>query len=107
MLVAFPGKPTNLTVTAISSRSATISWQDAKIRVFYNWVSNFRIQLKRDSNVIVGNITLKVVNEYKIYNLTPYTTYKISVSAGNDHGFGEESVTSFLTSEEGECEIRV
>ena len=93
-------------MTAISSRSATISWQDAKIRVFY-WVSNFRIELKRDSNVIVGNITLKVVNEYKIYNLTPYTPYEISVAAGSRHGFGEESVTSFLTSEEGECEIRV
>jgi hypothetical protein len=43
------------------------------------------------------------VNEYEINNLTPYTTYEISVAAGSDYEFGEESNTSFLTSEEGEC----
>ena len=44
------------------------------------------------------------MNEYEIHNLTPYSTYEISVAAGNDYyGFGEESNnTSFLTSEEGE-----
>ena len=43
------------------------------------------------------------MNEYEINNLTPYTTYEISVAAGNYYyGFGEESNTSFLTSEEGE-----
>jgi hypothetical protein len=42
------------------------------------------------------------VNKYEINNLTPYTTYEISVAAGNYYGFGEESNTSFLTSEEGE-----
>ena len=29
--------------------------------------------------------------------------YEISVAAGNTHGFGEETNTWFLTSEEGEC----
>ena len=43
------------------------------------------------------------MNEYKINNLTPYTTYEISVAAGNNYGFGEESITSFLTSEGGKC----
>ena len=47
------------------------------------------------------------VNEYKLYNPTSYTTYEISVAAGNRYGFGEESVISFFTSEEGKCEIRV
>ena len=43
------------------------------------------------------------MNGYEINNLTPYTTYEISVAAGNYyHQFGEESNTSFLTSEEGE-----
>ena len=42
------------------------------------------------------------MNKYEINNLTPYTTYEISVAAGNYYGFGEESNTSFLTSEEGE-----
>jgi hypothetical protein len=43
------------------------------------------------------------VNKYEIHNLTPYTTYEISVAAGNYYyQFGEESNTSFLTSEEGE-----
>jgi hypothetical protein len=44
------------------------------------------------------------VNKYEINNLTPDTTYEISVAAGTDYyEFGEESITSFLTSEEGEC----
>jgi hypothetical protein len=44
------------------------------------------------------------VNEYEINNLTPDTTYEISVTAETDYyGFGEESITSFLTSEEGVC----
>jgi hypothetical protein len=42
------------------------------------------------------------VNKYEINNLTPYSTYEISVAAGNYYAFGEESNTSFLTSEEGE-----
>jgi hypothetical protein len=43
------------------------------------------------------------VNEYEINNLTPYTTYEISVAAGSYYyEFGEESNTSFFTSEEGE-----
>ena len=42
------------------------------------------------------------MNKYKINNLTPYTTYEISVAAGNDRGFVEASITSFLTSEKGE-----
>jgi hypothetical protein len=42
------------------------------------------------------------VNEYKIDHLIPHTTYEISVAAGNYLGFGEEIITSFLTSEEGE-----
>ena len=47
------------------------------------------------------------MTDYKLNNLTSYTTYEISVAAGNRYGVGEESVTSLLTSEEGECEIRV
>ena len=43
------------------------------------------------------------VNEYEIDNLTPFTTYEISVAAGNGYGLGEETITSVLTSEEGEC----
>ena len=44
------------------------------------------------------------MNEYEINNLTPYTTYEISVAAGSYYyEFSEESNTSFLTSEEGEC----
>jgi hypothetical protein len=43
------------------------------------------------------------VNEYKINNLTPYTTYEISVAAGSYYyGFDEEIITSFSTTSEGE-----
>ena len=45
-------------------------------------------------------------NEYQLNNLTPYTTYEISVAAGNNYGFGEDSFIAFITSEEGGCEMR-
>ena len=47
------------------------------------------------------NITTHKVNKHYLDKLTPYTTYKISVAAGNKHGFGVETITSFKTSEEG------
>jgi hypothetical protein len=97
-----PDKPTNLTVTNITSRSAEISWQDPEYHGRYGF-SRFWIELKKENSLIL-NITTGKVNEYKINNLTPYTTYEISVAAGNYYyGFGEESNTSFLTSKEGEC----
>ena len=43
------------------------------------------------------------MNKYKINNLTPYTTYEIYVAAGNYYGFDDGAISSFLTSEEGEC----
>ena len=95
-----PDKPTNLTVTNITSKSAEISWLDPENHGVYS-LSRFWIELKKENSLIL-NITTGKVNEYEINNLTPYTTYKISVAAGNDHGFGEETITSFLTSEEGE-----
>jgi hypothetical protein len=93
--------PTNLTVTNIKSRSAEISWQDPEGHGRFGH-SRFWIKLKKENSLIL-NITTGKVNKYEINNLTPYTTYEISIAAGNDYGFGEESSTSFLTSEEGEC----
>ena len=102
-LAAITDKPTNLTVTAITSRSATISWLDSKVRGLYG-LSNYRIEVKKDGNLILALSTLKVVNEYKIDSLTPYTTYEISVASGNwVIGFDDGTISSFLTSEEGEC----
>jgi hypothetical protein len=96
-----PDKPTNLTVTNITSRSAEISWQDPEYHGRY-YVSRFWIKLKKENSLIL-NITTGRVNKYEINNLTPYTTYEISVAAGNYLGFGEETITSFsTTSEEGE-----
>ena len=98
-----PDKPTNLTVTNITSRSADVSWLDPKRRRSYNnSISRFWIKLKKENSLILSNTTGKV-NEYEINNLTSYTTYEISVAAGNNYGFGEETTSSFLTSEEGEC----
>ena len=54
--------------------------------------------------MLIFNISTGRVNEYELSKLTPYTTYEIFVAAGNDYGFGDESVTSFSTSE-GECTI--
>ena len=53
-------------------------------------------------NALIHNITKVKVNNYQMINLTPYTTYEISVAAGNKHGFGEGIISSFTTSEEGE-----
>ena len=101
-----PGKPTNLTVTNITSRSAGVSWLDpekqGRSKLIYNdRISRFWIKLKKENSEIL-RITTGKVNEYEIISLTSYTTYEISVAAGNSHGFGEETTTSFLTSE-GEC----
>jgi hypothetical protein len=96
-----PDKPTNLTVTNIKSRSAEISWLDPKIRGILG-ISRFSIKLKKESSLILS-ITTGKVNEYEVNNLTPDTRYEISVAAGNYYGFGEETFTSFLTSEGGKC----
>jgi hypothetical protein len=96
-----PDKPINLTVTSITSRSAEISWLDSENEGRFG-LSRFWIKLKKENSRIL-NITTGRVNKYEINNLTPYSTYEISVAAGNDYGFGEESNTSFSTSEEGAC----
>ena len=107
-IVFLPDKPTNLTVTNITSRSAEISWLDPKDEGHYG-LASFRIKLKKYNSVIL-HMTVGRVNKYKIHNLTPDTTYEISVAAETSHyvyGFGEETTTSFLTSEEGECYGRI
>ena len=96
-----PDKPRNLTVANITSTSAVISWLDPQ-----HYSSRFFIKLKKD-NTLILNISTGKVNEYEFNNLTPYSTYEISVAAGNnEYGFGEDSFIAFITSEEGECEMR-
>jgi hypothetical protein len=96
-LARFPDKPTNLKVTNIESRIADISWLDPS-NTGDEGLTHFRI---KGNSSIPLNIIIKKVNKYKLNNLTPYTTYEISVAAGNKHGFGEETITSFTTSEDG------
>ncbi|CAB4010486.1 Down syndrome cell adhesion molecule Dscam2, partial [Paramuricea clavata] len=97
-LALLPYKPTNLTVTSIKSRSAEISWLDPENRAD-KVLSKFWIKMKKENSLILNTATDKV-NKYKLDNLTPYTTYEISVAAGNQNGFGKGIITSFLTSEE-------
>ena len=52
--------------------------------------------MKKENSLIL-NITINKVNKYEIDNLTPNTTYEISLAAGNQNGFGEVIITSFLT----------
>ena len=98
-----PDKPTNLNVTDITSTSAKIAWLDPIIQGLYG-ISNFRIRLKKGSSLILNIITAKV-NSYKISNLSPETTYEISVAAGSYRNYGEEIVSMFQTSKsnEGKC----
>ncbi len=101
-LALLPDKPRNLTVTNIKSRSAEISCLDPE-NTGDSDLTRFWIKLKKNKFLNLNTTTDKV-NEYKLDNLTPYTTYEISVAAGNKHGFGEETNTSFITSEEGKNE---
>jgi hypothetical protein len=96
-LARFPDKPTNLKVTNIKSRSADISWVDPE-NTGDGDLTGFWI---RGNSSILNKVTNKV-NKYKFDNLTPYTTYEISVAAGNKHGYSEGTITSFSTTEEGE-----
>jgi hypothetical protein len=98
-LALLPDKPTDLTVTNIKSRTARISWLDPN-NTGDGDLTGFWIQLKKE-NSLIQNITEDKDNEYDLDNLTPYTTYKISVAVRNKHGFGEEIITSFKTLEEG------
>ena len=98
-LALFPDKPTNLTVTNIKSRTARISWLDPN-NTGDGDLTGVWIKLKKE-NSLTQNITKDKVNKYDLDNLTPYTKYEISVAAGNKHGFGEETIISFETSEEG------
>ena len=99
-LVALPDKPTNLTIINRTSRSVKISWQDPKNHGRHG-LSHFCIKLVKDNSLILS-ITTGSQNQYEINNLTPYTEYGISVAAGNNVGYDDGAVVSFLTSEEGE-----
>ena len=82
------------------SRRAEISWIDPQ-NTGDGGLTGFLIKLKKGNSLIL-NITTNKINKYQTVNLTPYTTYEISVAAGNKHGFGEETIISFITTEEGQ-----
>jgi hypothetical protein len=95
-LAQFPDKPTNLKVTNIKSRSAEISWADPENTGDGDLTG---VWIRGNSSIL--NTTTNKVNKYKFDNLTPHTTYEISVAARNKHGFGEETITLFKTTEDG------
>ena len=95
-----PDKPPNLTVTNIHSRSAEIS-STAPQNTGDGRLGRFWIKLTKDNSLIRNMITAGNVTTYKVDKLAPYTTYQISVAAGNEHGFSEETIKSFTTIEEG------
>ena len=99
-LVLLPDEPTTLKFIKIKSRSVKLCWLKPK-NEGKGYVSRFWIKLKKN-NVVIQNITTRNANvEYKIKNLVPFTTYEISIAAGNMYGFGKEIVASLKTSEEG------
>ena len=97
--LSLPDQPTNLMVDNIKSRSAKMSWIDP-LTTGDEGLTKFRIKLKKDNSPI-QNITTNKVNQHTLNYLIPYTAYEITVAARNKHGFGEETITSFSTSEEG------
>ena len=100
LLALLPGAPTNLTVTNIESRSAEISWIDP-VNTGEGLLTGFTITFKKENSFIQNITTDKAGKKFKLEKLSPHTTYEISVAVGNKHGFGKETNTSFLTSEEG------
>ena len=100
-----PHKPRNLTVNNITSRSADVSWLDPENHYDHGFwerfVTRFLIVLKKDNSMVLNITTDDKVHDYEIDNLNPYTTYEISVAAGNYIGYGKEAILLFLTSEEG------
>jgi hypothetical protein len=86
-------------VTDIKSRSAEISWLNPE-NTGDGDLTEFLIELKKE-NSFIRNISTDKVNKHELDDLTPHTTYEISMAAGNKHGFGEKTITSFFTSEEG------
>ena len=104
-----PDKPTNLTVTNITSTSAQITWKHPQNKGGYEnkppaVLTGYRIELKKD-NSLIRNITTGNATTYKLDNLTPYTKYELSLVTGNIFGFGDESIVLFKTSEEGKHEV--
>ena len=95
----FPDKPANLTVISIASRSVEISWVNPKNGGYYGF-SNVLIELKKDNSPFLS-ITTRIVNHYKIRDLSPHITYEISVTGGNYKGFENAATAFILTSEEG------
>jgi hypothetical protein len=95
-------------VTHITSRSVNVSWQDPEnVGESDEGLSGVWIKLKKDNSLIL-NITTTKVNTYEINsNLTPHTTYEISIAVGNRDGFGDGNISSFTTSEEGETAMIV
>ena len=95
----YPDQPRNVTISNVKSRSAEISWIDPENQG-YNGVSRYWIKIKKDNSLIL-NVTTGKVYKYEDNNLTPFTSYEISVAAGNNDGFGEETNSLFKTLEDG------
>ena len=83
----------------MTSRNVEISWVTPKNTGRYG-LSKYSIELKKDNSPILSTTT-GIVNQYKIYDLSPYITYEISVTGGNCEGFENTATSFFLTPEEG------
>ena len=94
-----PNKTTNLSVTNVKSRSVEIRWKGPQ-NEGDGGLERFLIKLTKD-NSLIWSKTTGIQDTYTLYNLSPGTTYEISVAAGNKHGFGDKTIISFTTLEEG------
>ena len=60
----------------------------------------FRIKIE-GSNIVYNVSVTNGTSEKELRYLSPFTEYKLSITAGNVYGFGKESTVSFTTAEEG------
>ncbi|MBD7970324.1 fibronectin type III domain-containing protein [Paenibacillus gallinarum] len=82
--VTIPALPTDVTVSDISEKEATIRIPTVHGAVYYEIETNEQIEIVND-------------NQLHLTDLTPGTTYSYSVAAGNRGGTGEKFSGEFIT----------
>ncbi|XP_028402297.1 uncharacterized protein LOC114525264 [Dendronephthya gigantea] len=95
-----PGRPFNLTVNKITSRSAEVSWLDPVVSS-KNPVTRFWIILKHGGARVINKVIIfRGENKFSMKDLTPFTNYEVSVALANSKAYGDRVKIAFRTGEE-------
>ena len=100
-----PGKPNNVTVEVISSKTVQISWLDpvvASVEPFKDLWIVLKKEKVRTYNKIFKDVDKEHKYNFMFKNLAPFTEYSGYVRLGNDNGYGEIVSFKFITAEAGQ-----